>query len=71
MARVFQCDICGEYYPVPGNYNEINRIAFRQANFNTQHELKYFDICPDCVKAFEKLIEERKPKEENDGTADN
>ena len=64
MARIFQCDICGGCYPYPKGYDEINRISFRQADHNTQHELKYFDICPDCVKAFGKLIEEREKKEE-------
>ena len=63
MARVFQCDICGRCYPYPLNHDEINRISFLQANHNTQHERKYSDICPDCVKAFEILIEERKQKE--------
>lgn len=71
MAKVFQCDICGGYYPIPRSYDEINRISFRQANFNTQHELKYLDVCPDCVKAFDKLIEEREKKGGNDVTADN
>ena len=64
MARVVQCDICGRCYPYPENLDEINRISFRQTDHITQHELKYFDICPDCVKAFEKLIEERKKKGE-------
>lgn len=71
MARVFKCDICGEYYPYPKGYDEINRITFRQVNHSTQHELRYFDICPDCVKAFEKFVEEREKKGGNDGTADN
>lgn len=64
MVRVFQCDICGRCYPFPENYHDINRISFRQANHNTQHELKYRNICPVCFKAFEKLVEERKQKEE-------
>lgn len=60
MAKVIQCDICGRCYHYPENFDEINRISFRQTDHITQHELEYFDICPDCVKAFEKLIEERK-----------
>ena len=64
MARIFQCDICGKCYPCPKSKDEINRILFTQIRYDTQYELKYLDICPDCVKAFEKLIEERKKKEE-------
>ena len=60
MARVFKCDICGRCYHYPENHDEINRVTFKQASYNTLHEIKYLDICPDCVKAFEKLIEERK-----------
>lgn len=71
MARVFKCDICGECYPYPKGYDEINRISFRQVNHSTQHELRYFDICPACAKAFEKFVEEHEKKGGNDVTADN
>ena len=64
MARVFQCDICGRCCPYPEKYEEINRISFRRATHKTQYELEYLDICPDCAKAFEKFVEERKQKEE-------
>lgn len=60
MAIVFQCDICGRCYPYPKNSDEINRISFEQVRYSTQSNLNYLDICPDCAKAFEKLIEERK-----------
>ena len=64
MARIFQCDICGKCFTCLKDYYEINRISFRRATHKTQYELKYLDICPDCVKAFEKFVEERKKKEE-------
>lgn len=60
MAIVFQCDICGRCYPYSKNSDEINRISFEQVRYSTKINLNYLDICPDCVKAFEKLIEERK-----------
>lgn len=64
MVRVFQCDICGRCCPYPEKYEEINRISFRQTDYTTQYELEYFDTCPVCAKAFEKLIEERKQQED-------
>ena len=69
MARVLKCDICGKCYPFPKDNNEINRISFKQVNYNPPHkeneyEFGYLDICPECIEAFVKLVEERKQKEE-------
>ena len=62
----FKCDICGAYYE-PYNYydnqsdeapNSLMIYATREIGGET-HMIRY-DVCPLCMKAVNKLIEDRK-----------
>lgn len=69
MATAKQCDICGKYYK-QGDYiphlapakQEINAFVFGSKYYNYPMifvEDTVMDICEDCKKAIEELIESR------------
>lgn len=65
MARALKCDICGEYFSLPKNNGEDNRIVIANTCGGVTYKAnKSFDCCSDCVKAIKEVIESRKPKEE-------
>lgn len=63
----FKCDICGAYYEpynYYGNQKEANPntvvLCRKSAGVIANSINQTFDVCPKCMKAFEKLLEERK-----------
>ncbi len=63
----FKCDICGGYYE-PYNYygnqsdDEPNALMLyaKRAAFEDESAMVRYDLCPECMKAVNKLFEERK-----------
>ena len=63
----FKCDICGAYYE-PYNYygNQSDEspnsliTCGNRASCGHKTAIKNYDVCPACMKAVNKLIEERK-----------
>ena len=63
----FKCDVCGAYYE-PYNYfgnqsdGEPNTLMTYAKHVGMRHDtaVTRYDVCPLCMKAVNKLIEERK-----------
>lgn len=56
-----KCDICGKYFDFESgkNVQQIELEDFNIISRYSQTTYKY-DICPDCLAAFESFVESRK-----------
>ena len=68
----FKCDICGAYYEPYcyfGNQEaHANTIVFcrKTAGIIANNITQTFDACPECIKAVDSLIAERKRDKKDD-----
>lgn len=70
MATAKQCDICGKYYRCDGylpniapGKQPVNAFVFGHRSYNYPMmfaENEVMDICEDCKKAIEEVIESRR-----------
>lgn len=69
MALAKKCDRCGklyEHYPIgsiPEGFNAVRRVRNR-VNGNAECEESAIEMCPECMAAFEKFMEELKSEDE-------
>ena len=68
MAGAYKCDICGQLFEARHN---LNLRGCRAAWLNLDNDYPdlnnmYYDICPDCIAAIQKVIDERKKEGDND-----
>lgn len=58
MSRAYKCDICGEFYTADQKMsNKINDKHVRLGD-----DSSYSDLCPDCISAIQKVIDDRSNK---------
>lgn len=60
MSDARRCDICGNYYEVKQGEKDGFALFYTYNNGGMRGYDRVEDCCPDCIKAFEKVIEERK-----------
>lgn len=71
MSVAKQCDICGTFYkPYAGkllafNLSNINAIRICYSHNDAIDNRAYIDICPDCLKAFDKFLQSRMPEQKS------
>lgn len=65
MSQAYKCDICGEFYETCNTLivNDHINAHFCWKSLSTNNVIgkdKFCDICPDCIAAIQKAINERK-----------
>lgn len=69
MALAKKCDVCGKFYDhyeaindYDGAFRNYNTLTvYRKTKYEKSTTTKYnFDLCPECMKAFEEWINNRK-----------
>lgn len=63
MAQARKCDVCGGLYELYNtSYDRSRSNAIRMVKYDGEGYLnvKTYDLCPNCMKAIEDVIEERR-----------
>ena len=56
MAKALACDLCGAFFKYDGDSQNVVRIGYMGTWLDRDHEDKYYEVCPKCMKRFKNLI---------------
>lgn len=67
MSQAYKCDICGDFYETCNTLivNDHINAYFCWKSLPTEPQ-KFCDICPDCIAAIQKAINERNKEGDDD-----
>ncbi len=66
--RAYKCDICGTFYEKNATTKNKDLTIKQQIYSIVSRDCSYkADICPDCMVALQKVIDERRINEESKG----
>lgn len=63
MSNAYKCDICGQLFEARHNLNLCGCRAAWLGNGGFIGNI-YYDICPDCMAAIQKVIDGRRKEKE-------
>lgn len=57
--KAYKCDICGCFFENESKKATIKRQEISLVRYSNGDIVREFDICPDCISALQKAIDER------------